>query len=95
MNTAALALAAAKECRQQLGDQLDVILVHLPWESSSDELADVWQGLVQARAVGLERVGIGGANFNRAQIEALVNATGVYGRRCASRHPCVSYFKDA
>ena len=78
VNTAAGAQAAVRECLKATGKAaLDVMLIHLPWENSAEERLAVWKGLVAAQAEGLVRY-IGTSNFNRAQIEHLAHATGVW-----------------
>ena len=78
VTTAAGARAAVVDCLQQLNvAYLDAMLIHVPWALSSKELEQVWLGLIESRAAGLVR-SIGVSNFNRAQIENLVNATHVW-----------------
>jgi len=73
---AASALAAVQVDVQQLGvGRLDLVLQHFPCDSDAENAA-AWQGLIAARRQNLTRA-IGVSHFGAAQLEALVNATGV------------------
>ena len=75
-------LAYVQDTLKQLGvEQLDLVLIHsscanyappVPDAAASDNA--LWQGLVQAKAMGLTRA-IGVSNFNIAQLQYLKGAT--------------------
>ena len=56
---------------------LDAMLIHMPWGNSLDELRILWKALISLQSEGLVHH-IGVSNFNSKQIEALVEATGVW-----------------
>jgi 2,5-diketo-D-gluconate reductase A len=64
-----------EESLDQLGlDHLDLWLVH--WPPNGEARPDVWQQLVQAQQDGLTKA-IGVSNYSLAQIDELIEATGV------------------
>ncbi|ROP65630.1 aldo/keto reductase [Curtobacterium sp. ZW137] len=64
-----------EESLEQLGlDHLDLWLVH--WPPNGEARPDVWQQLVQAQQDGLTKA-IGVSNYSLAQIDELIEATGV------------------
>jgi diketogulonate reductase-like aldo/keto reductase len=60
---------------EQLGtDYVDLWLIH--WPPDGGPRADMWEAFIEARREGLAR-SIGVSNYSTAQIDALVEATGV------------------
>jgi 2,5-diketo-D-gluconate reductase A len=55
-------------------EQLDLWLIH--WPPGGRARPEVWQGLIEARQAGLTRA-IGVSNYSIAQIDELIEATGV------------------
>jgi 2,5-diketo-D-gluconate reductase A len=71
------ALAGFEESRRRLGlDYVDLYLIHWPLPSV-DRYVDTWHAFVHLRQEGLVR-SIGVSNFTPAQIERIVEATGVW-----------------
>lgn len=71
------ALAGFEESRRRLGlDYVDLYLIHWPLPSV-DRFVDTWHAFVHLRDEGLAR-SIGVSNFTPAQIERIVEATGVW-----------------
>ena len=71
------ALAGFEESRRRLGlDYVDLYLIHWPLPSV-DRYVDTWHAFVRLREEGLVR-SIGVSNFTPAQIERIVEATGVW-----------------
>ncbi|MBF4581977.1 aldo/keto reductase [Curtobacterium sp. VKM Ac-2865] len=67
--------ATLAESLEQLGlDHLDLWLVH--WPPNGEARPDVWQQLVQAQQDGLTKA-IGVSNYSLAQIDELIEVTGV------------------
>mmetsp|Transcript_58960 Transcript_58960/g.135203 ORF Transcript_58960/g.135203 Transcript_58960/m.135203 type:complete len:947 (-) Transcript_58960:252-3092(-) len=76
VNTARGAMQVVDDCLAELKlSWVDVMLIHLPWENTAQERLAVWKGLLAAKSAGKVRH-VGVSNFNRAQIEHLVEATG-------------------
>jgi 2,5-diketo-D-gluconate reductase A len=71
------ALAGFEESRRRLGlEYVDLYLIHWPLPSV-DRYVDTWHAFVHLREEGLVR-SIGVSNFTPAQIERIVEATGVW-----------------
>ena len=71
------ALAGFEESRRRLGlEYVDLYLIHWPLPSI-DRYVDTWHAFVHLRDEGLVR-SIGVSNFTPAQIERIVEATGVW-----------------
>jgi 2,5-diketo-D-gluconate reductase A len=71
------ALAGFEESRRRLGlEYVDLYLIHWPLPSI-DRYVDTWHAFVHLRQEGLVR-SIGVSNFTPAQIERVVEATGVW-----------------
>ncbi|HEX2071364.1 MAG TPA: aldo/keto reductase [Thermoleophilaceae bacterium] len=71
------ALAGFEESRRRLGlEYVDLYLIHWPLPSV-DRYVDTWRAFVHLREEGLVR-SIGVSNFTPAQIERIVEATGVW-----------------
>ena len=76
VNSTEGAVAAVDRSLRELGTTyIDVMLIHLPFGNSQEELSAVWRGLVRAKHEGKCRY-IGVSNFNREQIEQLAATTG-------------------
>jgi 2,5-diketo-D-gluconate reductase A len=61
---------------QALGtDYLDLMLIHWP-TPAHNQYVDTWKGLIAARENGLVRA-VGVSNFTRAQLERIIDETGV------------------
>ena len=77
VTTRAEAVAAVTTSAQELGvAYIDLMLIHGLWTISAEEAADVWRGLIDAKAAGKVRH-IGVSNFERSDIERLIASTGV------------------
>jgi 2,5-diketo-D-gluconate reductase A len=71
------ALAGFEESRRRLGlEYIDLYLIHWPLPKI-DRYVDTWRAFVRLRDEGLVR-SIGVSNFTPAQIERIVEATGVW-----------------
>ena len=77
VTTKKAAFDACVQSAQELGvEYIDLMLIHGVWTLSAEQAADVWRGLIDAKAAGKVRH-IGVSNFERSDLEKLISATGV------------------
>ena len=58
--------------RQEEREYIDLMLIHGVWTLSAEQAADVWRGLIDAKAAGKVRH-IGVSNFERSDLEKLID----------------------